>query len=243
MFKRPLLVKLFGSYLILEPLIRLILMSIEKDFTIFQIFKHTILLSPVDIFKFWFLFPLSGILLLSYKFYAYIIFMLLQLYSLFFHLNYEEYTWPYLSKYPSAAALVLLTINIFITVYLLFPRSREPFVNRKLRWWETPSRILVNLNSKIFLDETSNEEEIIIKDISQSGASIIINKELQTDKTLKIHFTINNNNFEFDAKVVRLIDHEENSNEYFYGVNFLNVNYITRLKLQVLLFNVSRTRD
>lgn len=241
MFKRPLLVKLFGSYLILEPLIRLILMSIEKDFTILQIFKHTIVLSPVDIFKFWFLFPLSGILLLSYKFYAYIIFMLLQLYSLFFHLNYEEYTWPYLSKYPSTAALVLLTINIFITVYLLFPDSREPFVNRKLRWWETPSRVLINLKSLIMSEGV--ESQMMIKDISQSGASIMMDRELMNDLIIKVKFSINSQDFDLDAKVVRLIDHEEETNQFFYGVNFQNMNYFTRLKLQVLLFNMSRSRD
>lgn len=239
MFKRPLLIKLFGSYLIIEPLIRLILMSIEKDFTILQIFKHTILLSPIDIFKFWFLFPLSGILLLSYKFYAYVLFMFLQLYSLFFHLNYEEFTWPYLSKYPSAAPLMLLTINIFITIYLLFPRTREPFVNRKLRWWETPSRILVNLNAEV-IDENLQRDLITIRDISQTGASLKTHKKYETDKIVKVKFDIEKNLFELDAKIVRQIDQSTEDNSFFYGVTFVNTGYINHIKLQIFLFNLSR---
>lgn len=236
MFKRPLLIKLFAIYLMCEPIFRTVLMAIEKDFTVFKIINHSLTLAPLDIFNYWFLFPLSGFLLLSYKFYSYVIFMALQLYSLVFHLNYEEYTWPYLSKYPSTAPLLLLFINILITIYLIFPRTREPFMNKKLRWWETPARILVNIAGKITNHKSS--KTINIRDISHSGLSVLTSEQLEINSHVEISFNLDGHDFNVLCNVIRQVS--TINNQYFYGVTFVDLNYFQRVKLQIILFNLSR---
>ena len=124
MLRRPLLLKLFALFLFIDPILRVLFISMEREFPVLTVIQKTFELGAFDFFNFWFLFPISGFLVLSVKMYSYLFFIGIQFYSLYFHLNYEPYSWPYLSVAPSVTAYLLLAINLFIVIYLMLPRSR-----------------------------------------------------------------------------------------------------------------------
>ena len=112
MLKRPLILKLFALFLFLDPLLRVVFLSIEKEFDFTVVLMKTLNLPIIDVFNFWFLFPISGLLILGVKNYTYIFFIVIQFYSLYFHINYTPYNWPYLSETPSVNSYILLIINM-----------------------------------------------------------------------------------------------------------------------------------
>lgn len=239
MLKRPLVLKLFAILLFIDPLLRISFISIETDFSFWVVITKTFALSAKDFFNFWFLFPLSGMLLLSVKVFSYLFFILIQLYSLYFHLNYEPYSWPYLSESPSTSAYVLLSINLLMVVYLLLPRSREVFFDQTLRWWERGSRYTIN--EPCFAKIMDKEYQGNVSDLSFGGALLTFKESIDIDKPMHLSFDILGKNITVDAQVVRAMeDLEGNLN---YGIQFVFKNSWEKLRLKLLMFSISKITD
>lgn len=239
MLRRPLILKLFAIFLLLEPLLRTAFISIESEFDYFSVLQRTIGLSTSDFFNYWFLFPLSGILLLSVKLYSYIAFIAIQLYSLFFHLNYEPYSWPYLDESPSMTAYTLLCFNVFMMMYLLLPTSREIFFDKNLRWWERASRY--TLNEPCFVTFKGQQIHGKVIDISFGGALLELDDSLESGSEIKIDFDILGKNVPVDATIVRVLRPEEETTRY--GAQFIFQSLWEKLRLRMLMLSVSKVGD
>jgi len=238
MIQRPIILKLFALFLFLDPFLRIIFLSIENDFTLLEIFMKTFTLPTFDMINFWLIFPLSGLLVLSVKLYSYCLFMLLQSYSLYFHLNYESYSWPYLAKNPSFSAYILLLINIFIVIYLLMPRSREVFFDKTLRWWERGSRYTIN--EPCFIRVLDQDIHGTVVDLSFGGALLKLDKNIDVGSYVQIDFDIMGKNVSLNAQVVRILRIE---NEIRHGIQFTFDSLLKKYKLKFLMFSISKVNN
>jgi hypothetical protein len=238
MLKRPLILKLFALFLFIDPILRLSFISIEREFPFWDVLSKTFTLGFLDFFNFWFLFPLSGLLLLSVKLYSYILFISIQLYSLYFHLNYESFSWPYLSKNPSSTAYLLLGINVLMMVYLLLPRSREIFFDKELRWWERGNRYTIN--EPCFAKFLDKEVHGKVVDLSFGGALLSLDQEVETGSIVKLDFDILNRNISINAQIIRKIIRDDN---VYFGTQFMFESSWQKIKLKGLMLSISKVSD
>jgi hypothetical protein len=238
MLKRPLILKLFAFFLFIDPILRVILLYVEKDkeFDFIVILSKALALPVGDLFNFWFLFPLSGVLLLGVKFYSYIGFILIQFYSLYFHINYQSYSWPYLAETPSLTAYILLAINIIMVGYLLMPRPREIFFNKNMRWWERGSRY--SINEPCFVKLFEKEVHGKVCDISFGGALLNLDEHIEVGNTVKIDFEIVERSFSINAKIVRLVNGTDDNVQY--GAQFLFSGIFQKLQLKFLMMTIAK---
>lgn len=219
----------------MDPFLRATFISIERDFSLYEVITKTFELPLTDFLNYWFLFPISGLLLLGVKTYSYIFFIIIQFYSLYFHLNYESFSWPYLSQTPSITAYLLLLINMFMVVYLLMPKSREVFFNKNLRWWERGSRYTIN--EPCFMHTGEIEIHGKVCDISFGGALLELDTHLDTGKSAILEFEVLNKPFSIRTSVIRLVDVQGVQK---YGVQFHFKSSWEQLKLKLLMLSISK---
>ena len=236
MLKRPLILKLFALFLFLDPLLRVVLLSIEKEFDFTVVLMKTLNLPIIDILNFWFLFPLSGLLILGVKNYTYIVFILIQFYSLYFHINYEPYNWPYLSETPSVNSYILLIINMFMVAYLLMPRPRQLFFNKDLRWWERGSRYTIE--EPCFVKVLDREVHGKVCDVSFGGALLYLDEKIETGSIVKLDFEILEKKISLNGQIVREVPLE--SGEIRFGIQFLFENTWQKLQLRLLMMSIAK---
>lgn len=235
MITKPLIIRLFAWFLILDPVLRIAVMAIEKDFPFLSVFHKAKDLGMGDFFNFWFLFPLSGALLLSVKSISYLLFIALQLYGLYFHISYESYSWPYLSEGPTISAIVLQTINLAFVFYILLPRTRSAFFDKNLRWWERGSRF--SIGSKCMISINGENKSGTLVDLSYSGAMVQIPYPLKEDDQIVLDFEIMDKNLVINGKVVRVIDQAQSK----YGIKFNFINILQQFSLKFLLLTIEKS--
>lgn len=235
MLKRPLLLKLFALFLLIDPVLRVAFIAIEREFSFLEVLNKTLSLPPLDIFNFWLLFPISGILLLGIKSWSYIVFISIQLYSFYFHINYEPFSWPYLSKTPSATAYLLLMINFLMVLYLLLPRTREVFFNKELRWWERGARYTIN--EPCFCSLIDKEIHGKVVDLSHGGALLTLDSEINKGDIVDLDFEILNQKVQITSQVIRRV---LKNDKVYYGTQFKFSGFYQKLKLKFLMLSISK---
>lgn len=167
---RPLIFILIAVAHLIEPLVKITYFKVTTPFSFATIISNISQIhTPREIFEFWFLFPIGGLALLGVKKWSYPVFVGVQTYSIWSHMTYEKYTWPYVSEVPFASSLVLLFLNAMVIIYFALPDVRKPFFDRSIRWWETRTRY--NLSLPITFCLTSNPKLMDgeILNISQTG--------------------------------------------------------------------------
>ena len=239
MLRRPLIIKLFAIFLFIEPFLRTAFISIESDFEFSTVIMRTFALDSVDFFNYWFLFPLSGLLIFSVKLYSYLVFIAIQLYSLYFHLNYEPFSWPYLSETPSLTAYTLLCFNVFMMMYLLLPASREIFFDKNLRWWERGSRYTINEPCFITINDNKIHGKVV--DLSFGGALLELDDSIDTGSVIKIDFDILDKNIPLQGQIVRVIKTDDGKTRY--GAQFLFKGFTEKITLKLLMLSVAKISD
>lgn len=141
MEQRPRVFVLLAILHFVEPFSKILYFKLTTLFPLMTIMENVLAIEGAkNNFEFWFLFPLAGLCLLFLRKWTYHLFLFIQGYSIHSILNYQEYTWPYISKTPIASSVILLLLNIAAIIYLLLPHNRAPFFDRRLRWWETKPR-------------------------------------------------------------------------------------------------------
>lgn len=173
MKNRPLLFILIAFWHILEPVIKIAYFKATTPFALGQILDNITHISTAkELFEFWFLFPIGGLALIGVKRWSYPVFVGVQAYSIWSHLTYQKFTWPYVSEVPFFSSLILLMVNVCIIIYFALPDVRRPFFDRKLRWWETPARIVMRIPCTISIENPEHLHDCEILNISRTGAFI-----------------------------------------------------------------------
>lgn len=238
MVKKPLILKLLALYLILDPVLRAAVISIETEFSFFHVIAKTFSLDAMNVFNFWALFPLSGVLILTVNPLSYGFYIATQIYALFMHWNYTPYDWPYLAPTPFVTAYVLLFVNIFFVIYLLMPGSRVFFFDKNLRWWERGSRFLVN--EPCFVTYMDKEIHGKVKDLAKNGALLASDEPLSLGDIVQVEFDILDRKLSMGAQVVREA-HTDGVRDY--GVQFLFNGTWDKAKLRFLMLMVLLSGD
>ena len=169
MKEKPLIFKILLILFLIEPIIKIFYFKALTEFDYYVILSNLLSRTGLrDIFDFWLVFPIAGIALIKLRKWSYFIFISMMIYTIFSLMTYEKYTWPYNSETPFSYHYFIVGISIVSLILFLFPSIREPFFNKRLRWWETKTRFKTNIPCKIISSKGTFETKIL--NLSQSGA-------------------------------------------------------------------------
>lgn len=167
---KPLLFIIIGILHLIEPLIKIAYFKATTPFGLDTIISNISAIGTRELFEFWFMFPLAGLALLSVKRWSYPVFVGIQIYSIYTHLTYRPFTWPYVAQVPFYSSLILMAINMGIILYFALPAVRRPFFDRSVRWWESRTRYHLHLPCSIALGNPDILHDCDILNISLGGA-------------------------------------------------------------------------
>jgi hypothetical protein len=193
--------------------------------------------SPLDVFHFWFLFPIAGFALLSVKSWSHPVFMAIQTYSIYIHMTYEKFTWPYLAETPFLGSLVLLALNICLIVYFLFPHVRKPFFNKDVRWWEHHRRYNNPFPCTFSIVNPNKLEDAYILNISLSGAFINHQGIVEDEQHMMVNLSFDNVHLSIKAEKV---GSHAFGGSMGMGVRFIYESYWDKFKMKRLIKAIAK---
>lgn len=238
MKKKPLLFTVLAIAHFLEPLIKIFYFKVTTSFSFSTIIENIAQIeAPRDIFDFWFLFPLGGLALISVKKWSYPIFVGVQAYSIFAHLTYEKYTWPYVSEVPFVSSLGLLFMNALIICYFALPDVRRPFFDQSVRWWETRKRYGLRIPMSFSLIENNRSYNCDILNISQSGVFLSNHQDIKIGSEIKMNILYKDFAISVTGKVK---SHHCFEKEPGIGVKFIFTNIWENLYMRKVIRQISK---
>lgn len=216
LLKRPRPILWIATFHLLEPLFKILYLKISTGFNFETVFNTILSIESFKHFiEFWFIFPLAGLLLLSFKKIAYFLFLGIQIYIIYLHLTYESFTWPYVNESPLLFSSTLLYVNVFLIFYLSLPKVRRPFFDKSIKWWATPKRYEIKIPCSLLWE--GHEVKGRTLNISRSGMFFQTNEHVGVDRDVYVKFDHQKFNFTFRASVI----HERTfKGEYGVGIHF-----------------------
>lgn len=168
---KPLVFIVLGLLHFCEPLFKVMYFKLNTGLEFETIMSNIFQMGGTfKLFEFWLLFPLAGLALWSVKKWGYPLFVSIQAYSVWQHLTYDSYTWPYVTKNPHFFSLIILSFNIMVILYFLLPDVRRPFFDKEMRWWEHRMRYNIPINACFTKGDPNKIFDVEILNISHSGA-------------------------------------------------------------------------
>ena len=162
MKNKPLIFTLISILCIIEPIIKILYFKAITHFDFMVIMTNLVAKNSFrDVFDFWLVYPLSGILLFKLRKWTYFAFMSLLAYIVFNIMTYEKYTWPYNSDSPFLYHFVVVVMTVMVFMAFLLPGVWEPFFDRRVRWWEPKVRYPVGINCSLKNESIIFSSEII----------------------------------------------------------------------------------
>ncbi|MEC7275882.1 MAG: PilZ domain-containing protein [Bdellovibrionota bacterium] len=190
MKNRPLIFILIAFIHIIEPLVKVLYFKATTPFSLSTIVSNISQIHTArEFFEFWFLFPIGGLALLGVKRWSYPVFVGVQIYSIYSHMTYEKYTWPYVSEVPFVSSLILLFVNALIIVYFAFPDVRRPFFDKTMRWWETRTRYHLRIPMTFTSNNPNKLQDCEILNISQSGIFMNYKGAIDLESEIKMNIS------------------------------------------------------
>ena len=236
---RPLPFVILAILHLIEPLLKIAYFKATTHFPVMEIIENISHLNATRaVFEFWFLFPIGGIALLGVKRWSYPVFVSVQMYSIYSHLSYEAFTWPYASSTPQWPSLFILACNVAMIIYFLLPEIRKPFFNKEDRWWEHRERYSIRIPCSYTLSSGNALKDAEVLNISHSGAFITLPEaeEICGEKMI-INITFLNDNICLNAKV---ISYHEFDDELGFGVAFQYDNIWEKLYMTKIIKMISK---
>lgn len=237
MKQRPLLFIIIGILHLLEPLIKLFYFKVTTPFEVSTILTNISKIGPVETFEFWFLFPIGGLALLGVKKWSYPVFVSVQAYSIYTHIFYEQFTWPYVSKVPFYSSIVLLAINLVIIAYFFLPSVRKPFFDKSMRWWEHRKRYNFKLPCTVSILNPDDLHDCDVLNISLSGAFINYNGVVEVGQRFTINLSYLENHISVESEVVSA---HSFTGERGVGVKFNFKNIYENLQMRKIIKEVNK---
>lgn len=182
--------------------------------------------SFMEVFDFWLVFPMAGLLILKLRKWSYFAFMSILTYAIYNISTYEKYTWPYNSDAPFFYNYFVVGLSAAVFVYFLLPKVREPFFDRRVRWWEPQLRYAVNITCKVHGPHLTFPAHIL--NMSQTGAFLQDSPYLKVGERLHVEFNFLGQVIELPVEVI----HKTNvHNQSGYGVRFVFRSFTQSLRL------------
>lgn len=216
MKNKPLIFTVISLLCLIEPAIKILYFKAITHFDFVVIMTNLMARDSFrDVFDFWLVYPLAGILLIKLRKWTYFSFMTLLVYIVYNIMTYEKYTWPFNSDSPFMYHYAVVSMAVMVFMAFLLPGVREPFFDRRIRWWEPKTRYQVGINCTLKNDVVIFPSEII--NISMTGAFLKDSTYFKVGDRLDLEFT-------FIGKVISLpvmVVHKHSVNgRHGFGVQF-----------------------
>jgi hypothetical protein len=187
MKNKPLIFTVLSILCLIEPLIKILYFKAITHFDFVVILANLKARdSFIEVVDFWLVFPIAGLLITRLRKWTYFAFMGVLAYINYNIFTYEKYTWPYNSETPFMYNYVIALMTVAIFLYFLSAKVREPFFNRRLRWWEPKTRYCVQIICKLQSSNLTFPSQIL--NISQTGAFVEESKYMKVGDELNIEF-------------------------------------------------------
>ena len=201
MKNKPLIFSILSALCLIEPLIKVLYFKAITHFDFVVIFANLRARdSFFEVVDFWLVFPLAGLRILKLRKWTYFAFMAVLAYINYNIFTYEKYTWPYNSDSPFLYNYVVAVLSMVVFVYFLSPKVREPFFDRRVRWWEPKTRYNVRIPCKLHSDNCAFPTEIL--NLSQTGAFILESKYMKAGDRLQLEFNFLGQNILVPVEIV-----------------------------------------
>lgn len=187
MKNKPLIFTVLSVLCFIEPLIKVLYFKATTQFDFVVIIANLMAKNSfMDVVDFWLIFPIAGMLIWKLRKWTYFAFMAVLAYINYNIFTYEKYTWPYNSETPFMYNYVVAMLSVAVFIYFLFPKTREPFFDRRVRWWEPKTRYNVHLSCKLQGSNLTFPSQIL--NISQTGAFVQESKYMKVGDHLVMEF-------------------------------------------------------
>lgn len=187
MKNKPIIFTVLSILCFIEPLIKVLYFKATTEFDFVVIFANLKARNTfIEVVDFWLIFPLAGFLILKLRKWTYFSFMGVLAYINYNIFTYEKYTWPYNSETPFIYNYFVALLSVGVFLYFLSPKVREPFFDKRVRWWEPRTRYNVHITCKLQSSNLTFPSQII--NISQSGAFVQDSKYMKVGDFLQIEF-------------------------------------------------------
>jgi hypothetical protein len=187
MKNKPIIFTVLSILCFIEPLIKVLYFKATTDFDFVVIFANLKARNSfLEVVDFWLIFPMAGFLILKLRKWTYFSFMGVLAYINYNIFTYEKYTWPYNSETPFIYNYFVALLSVGVFVYFLSPKVREPFFDRRVRWWEPKSRYNVHISCKLQSSNLTFPSQIV--NLSHSGAFVLDSKYMKVGDFLQIEF-------------------------------------------------------
>jgi hypothetical protein len=215
---KPVSFYLLALLLFTEPLIKALYLKFSTGFT-WEVLARTIfsIEGALANFEFWALFPIAGIALISVRSWSFLVFIGVQLYSLYSHLFYEEFSWPYVAETPHVSSLLLLILNASIICYFMTPKNFQTYWSKTSSIWRNTSRFATKIPTNFADNDT--ELNTIITNISESGAYFTSPQNLPIGRSIALQFNIDGKIRSINA-IIRRAQNTAHDEFFGYGVEF-----------------------
>lgn len=216
MKNKPLIFTIITILCLIEPLIKVLYFKAITHFDFLVIMTNLGARDSFkDVFDFWLVYPLAGLFLIKIRKWTYFAFMSLLIYIVYSIFTYEKYTWPYNSDSPFTYHYVVVAMACIVFFSFLLPTIREPFFDRKLRWWEPQTRYQVGINCSLKNENLVFSSEIL--NISLTGALLKESTYFKVGDRLDLEFSFLGEDISLPVQVV----HKLMANgKQGYGVKF-----------------------
>lgn len=187
MKNKPFIFTVLSVLCFIEPLIKVLYFKATTQFDFVVIFANLQARNTfLEVIDFWLIFPIAGMLIMRLRKWTYFSFMAVLAYINYNIFTYEKYTWPYNSDSPFLYNYVVALMSVAVFAYFLSPKVREPFFDRRVRWWEPKTRYNVHISCKLQGSHLTFPSQII--NISQSGAFVHDSKYMKIGEQLIMEF-------------------------------------------------------
>jgi hypothetical protein len=231
MKNKPLIFTLISILCLIEPIIKILYFKAITHFDFMIIMTNLITRdSARDVFDFWLVYPLAGLLLFKLRRWTYFAFMSLLVYIIYNILTYEKYTWPYNSDSPFMYHYMIVIMASMVFMTFLLPAVREPFFDQRVRWWEPQTRYLVGINCSLKNDSLIFPSEII--NISLTGAFLKDSSYFKVGDKLDLEFNFLGNDITLPVMVI----HKHSIlGRHGYGVKFNFTSFKQNVKVAKII--------
>jgi hypothetical protein len=236
---KPLIFSIISLLCFIEPLIKVLYFKVITHFDFVVIITNLMTRDSFrDVFDFWMVYPIAGVLLLKLRKWSYFGFMSLLAYIVYNILTYEKYTWPYNSESPFMYHYVVVCLSLMVFIVFLLPGVREPFFDRRVRWWEPKARYAVSISCRLKNDALIFPSEII--NISTTGAFLRESAYFKEGERLSLEFDFLGNQISLPVEV---INRHNIKGMNGYGVKFSFKSYRQSVLISRLIGIIKRSQE
>lgn len=227
MKNKPFLFTLLSVLCFIEPAIKVLYFRAITQFDFLVILANLKARNTfVEVFDFWIVFPLAGLLIMRLRKWTYFAFMSILAYIVYNIFTYEKYTWPYNSDTPFMYNYVVAFGAFAVFAYFLSPKAREPFFDRRARLWETKTRYKVQISCKLKSSSLTFPSKIL--NISKTGAFVQDSPYIKVGDMFEMEFNFLGHTMEVP---VQIIHKHTGDNKQGFGIEFKFKNFAQSVRM------------